>query len=467
MNTETLSPAGNQVAIIEKSVSVFKNAGAILTANSERSAKAIRVGQKLLAEVQEKGMTPKLDTRVMEYLAKVNTASKEMKEGRAEVTQIMDELRKMYTEVENNIDPKKPGTVPAQLQSHRDEFVKQQAADRKRKEEEAQRAAEKKNEEIELRSSFTLFITNALTGLLASKKAGMQNAFNTITLENIGPKSDSLINMPVTLQWNVLAEKISMKDCPAPICLHHDGAELTAIANAVYENYPFGQWVEDNWTTQLTEAKQDLIDKLPSKKAELEEAKRLADEAAAELERQRIEKEKRDAEIAQANAKEKKRLEAEAEKARIENEKKNAELRQQQERAEADRKQREADEAERLRKEAAEASAKAAQEAEIQKQGEQTMTLFEKEAALAENEPAPEARQGYDITVTHQAGFVQLFTLWFEREGKGLPIDKFEKTSFTQIKSWCEKLAHKSNEKIESKFLKYEPSYKAVNRKVA
>ena len=79
--------------------------------------------------------------------------------------------------------------------------------------------------------------------------------------------------------------------------------------------------------------------------------------------------------------------------------------------------------------------------------------------------PAPETRTGVEIIVTHQAGYVELFTLWFKSEGVKLAIDKIGNTKLDQIKAWAEKLAMKTGEKIESKYLTYQGTYKAVNRK--
>jgi hypothetical protein len=90
--------------------------------------------------------------------------------------------------------------------------------------------------------------------------------------------------------------------------------------------------------------------------------------------------------------------------------------------------------------------------------------MFEQEAAVADVS-APEARQGYEIIVLHQAGYVQIFQMWFENEGKNLPLDKMGGTKLEQMKAWAEKHAHKTGTKIEGKFLKYEESFKAVNRK--
>src|SRR5690606_13077322 len=129
-----------------------------------------------------------------------------------------------------------------------------------------------------------------------------------------------------------------------------------------------------DFKAQMTEFRQTLVDRLPSKKAELEA-------------------------MAIANAEEKERLEAQARQ------------RQQEER---ERMEREAEE-KRRREEAAIAMK--------QTEGE-TMALFSQEAAIAEAAvEKPETRQGYEIEVSHQAGYVQIFQLWYEQEGKGLPMD--------------------------------------------
>jgi hypothetical protein len=54
-----------------------------------------------------------------------------------------------------------------------------------------------------------------------------------------------------------------------------------------------------------------------------------------------------------------------------------------------------------------------------------------------------------------------LTQLWFEHEGKTLPVDKFEKMTFERIKSFCEKHAAKTEELIQSKLIEYETIYKA------
>jgi phage repressor protein C with HTH and peptisase S24 domain len=101
----------------------------------------------------------------------------------------------------------------------------------------------------------------------------------------------------------------------------------------------------------------------------------------------------------------------------------------------------------------------------LNQQSKQTEVLFDMEASITGSTQAPEARQGYEIIVSHTIGYGQIFQFYFEKEGKNQPIDKLGNMKLDQMKAYCEKLAHKTGEMIESKYLKYEPSFKAINRK--
>ena len=139
----------------------------------------------------------------------------------------------------------------------------------------------------------------------------------------------------------------------------------------------------------------------------------------------------------------------------------------QKERAEAAeiQQQREAADAAKIAADNAENKRLADLDAEVKKQGEQTMVMFEQEAAVAELGSTSAVRQGVEITVLHPVGYTQIFALWFEGEGKNLPIDKLGNTKLDQMKAWCEKKAMKDNTRIESKFLDYQDSFKAINKK--
>lgn len=448
----------DQVAIIQNSIEVLKTGPEILQANQIVKNKALQVGKSILAAIQENGMDQVLDERAMNYMANINKAVPTMKERRAGVSQIMDQLKKMYTEVENELDPKKENTVPAKIQAERDKYAKKVAAEKEERRKAAELVAAKAKEAIELKAAIEVQFSNVFNDLLFTKKQSMQTSFNALTLDVFEDKSARLKAYKPVLNVDLLFPfKAKMYSTI------HTPEELNAFNKEVCESKLDG--FRKIYAAELTSLRDDLIEKLPSKLSELKEQKWLAEEAAAELSRQLAEKKKRDAEIANANAAEKKRLEAEAEVTRLANEKRNAELKSQQEKVAAEQRQREQEEAQRIADENEEAKRKADQEVEIKKQGEQTMVLFEQEAATAEFTGGAEARQGYEITVLHAVGYTQIFSLWFEHDGKNLPIDKIGNTKLDQMKAWCEKKALKDGTKIESKFVKYEDSFRAVNRK--
>jgi hypothetical protein len=463
----------NEVAIIEKSVEIFKTAPGILITNQQRSAKAVAVGKNILEAWEQAWAITNEDERIQalaaidersnNFLANCTKALKEEKEVRAVITQLMTEVAKWFTAAENEIDKSKAGTVPEKIQTQRNSFAKVSFEISERKRQEAERAAAKSREEVEIRSAVESHISNCLIGALGNKKQAITNAFNAITLETIEAKGAGLKGMATSTSIESLQEMV-VGNGPVFRVNYHDVAEFEAIANSTKANYNWDTF-QAQWESEIEVLKLELIDKLPSKLSELQEQKRLADEAAKEQERQRIAEEQRQKELAAANDKQRKELE---EKQRIEREQEAArreQMRLDQEAAAEAQRKREAEEAEKLAQQQEEARLKAEQEAEIKKQGEQTMVLFEQEAALAETVTAPEARQGYDIEILHPAAWVQIFQLWFENEGKGLAIDKIGNTKMDQMKTWAEKHAHKNDVKIESKFLKYNPSFTAVNRK--
>jgi hypothetical protein len=446
----------NQVSVINKSLDLIKTGPEILIANRERKDKALTVGRNILSAILEKGMDSPTDERAKNYLININNAAKEMKEGRAGVTQIMDQLKRMYTEVEGELDVKNNTTIPGQIQAHRNRYAAHLAAEAERKRKEAERVAAKSKEAIDIKYSIETTYKINFHAYLLARKQKMQSGFNDITLDNYNIKAENLKSLSITCN-------IQHSGLYTSVAMYHNSVEIKSFVDAVIlENE---KQLTDNFLAEMNLLKDELIDKLPSKLTELQEQKRLADEAAAEKERSRLAEEKRQLEIAAANAKEKKRLEAEAAIEREKEKQRQEELKKQQDQADADRKKREAEEQDKLKLEAEESQRKSQLDADVKKQGEQTMVLFEQEAMMADTATAPEVRQGYEITVLHPVGYTQIFAIWFENEGKNLPVDKIGNTKLDQMKAWAEKHAHKTGSKIDSKFIKYNESFKAINRK--
>jgi hypothetical protein len=135
------------------------------------------------------------------------------------------------------------------------------------------------------------------------------------------------------------------------------------------------------------------------------------------------------------------------------------------ERLNAERIQREKDEAIKMEIEAEEQRKLAAEQVEMERASGNAQLLFNQVADTAVTGPAPEIRSGFEITVIHPAGWVEIFQFWFQREGCKMGPEEMGKKSLNQMKTFVEGVAKKTGEKIESRFLKYETSTKAVNRK--
>ena len=103
------------------------------------------------------------------------------------------------------------------------------------------------------------------------------------------------------------------------------------------------------------------------------------------------------------------------------------------------------------------------EDAELAKVAEQTNAMMDN-MALTES-VAPETRDSFKITLLTKTAIAEIFTFWFQREGLTLTIEELQKKTITQMIAYCEKIGHKSGEMIVSENLKYEPVYKAVNRK--
>ena len=450
----------NQVDVIMNSIEVLKTGPQILIANQIRKDKAIQVGGNILIAIINDGMTQATDDRAMKYLSNLNTARTTMKEERAGITQIMTELAKMYTQVENEIDIKKEGTVPFKVQAARDTWAKSLAAEKEVKRKAAELIANKAKEAIELKSAVGIKFSNHYNDFLASKKQGFQNSFNTINIENFGEKAHNLKSIKPVLNVEKLQETFRI---PFPAISIHRIEEINIFIADVC-----GDKISDytnNYAAEISSLLDEMIEKLPSKLAELTAQKKVDDDIQKEQDIQRKANIERAAAIAAAGKLEREQLEKDAAAAKILEDEKMAAIQKEKAKALYIQREREDADAAKIAADNLEKKRLADLDAEVKKQGEQTMVMFEQEAAVAELGSTSTARQGVEITVLHPVGYTQIFALFFEGEGKNLPIDKLGNTKLDQMKAWCEKKAMKDNTRIESKFLDYQDSFKAINKK--
>lgn len=449
-----------ELTVIDKSIEEFKKGSAILLANKTRAEKALKVGSNILVQWNEayvieeasarKEALAAVDKRSNDFLANCGKAKTEMEESRKAITQLMDLIKKQFTEQENSIDPKK-AEIGMRIQDNRNKYAKDQLEEQDRIRKDAERKAAIGKEEAEIRAYIKNQISQKLIDYLAKKKEAVTNAFNAITLDTIEEKSVSLAGMATGFPTAKLGEIVTYTDARYSLI---DFTRYNTIKTDEHTNFDFNSFYAE-YSRQLQELKQSLIDRLESKREELLENKRRADEQ----EKLRKAEEDRKAEMAKANEAEMLRLQQEQKKADEEKQR----LAEEQKKADDEKRQREQDEAIRQKKENEEAQHKAAEAAELEKAAGTAMALFG-EAATVVNE-APEARTGLEIIVKNPAGWVEIFTYWFQKQGIKLSVDEIGGKKLESMKTFCEKEANKSGEKIDSKNLEYKQAVKAVNRK--
>lgn len=476
--SQEIEEKNDQVLIIEKSVEIFKDAPAILIANQNRKQKVIEAGnihlgnwkkanemedgeekEKVLAQVDEKTST---------YLTRAKEAQENSANARNPITQVMTKLAKMYTECENEIDKTKEGTVTNLLQKERDKYVTYVI---KKKEEIERKNALKKAtdaERIDIISAMEKAISSASIQMLSDKKMLINNAFATITLADYDERSLALKNMLVIPPASdKLKEKIGYPKLDI-ITKYHDAGAILEIQSHVLKDYNFTNF-SNSWQEEIIALKNKLVDELLSKKNELLEEKRLADEKEkqrlGQIEIDKKAEEKRIADLAKAKTEQaKEELLAKQEKERLAEEKRKEDLLLQQkeeeekrlkektEREEADRQkildeQKKLEDSENLK-------------IDVNSEGAKAVGLFDEIANNAEL-VTPESKSSYEIDVTNYVGYFEIFRFWMETAGKLESNEKIEKKSIGQMITWAKSYAKKTGEKIDSKFVEYKITHKA------
>lgn len=368
--------------------------------NALSCQRCAEAGQQLLNEIERNGMSDELDKRLSAYIEKTRKTVKVMNERRSPVTKLFDQVRSEFTLLENTIDPTKKDTIPFRIAQYRNAYAAQ-----KREEEERRRQAELAAQEAirakeiyraaveeDYRRSFNNLVTGSINKLTKLN--------SDVTLENYAAVFDTLTGYQSTLP----ADWWPPSGVRLPYNISPDEAKV--IRNEVFQKL-FPDF-EDQFVSEVDEYRRAILDKLPSKKIELE---RMAEADAAEAARLKAEMAKREAE--EAARKEQERLRAEAE---------------------------------------------AKQKAELDKSNAEMAGFFG--MAKAEQVYTPKAKVSKKIKVNDPSAFLGIVSLWWQREGCNLSVDELAKIFKKQV-TFCEKLATKEDILVENPGLEYYDDVKA------
>lgn len=399
MSTTDVAVQDTALLQVEQLQQIVSTAPQILQQNIESKTKAIEAGNTLIAQIHQTGMDDVIDDRTAKLITKIKGTVDIMNERRKPFTQIVDAVKKQFTTAESELKP-----VIEELQELRNVYATEKMKRKQEEERQAMLKLQKDKEVIEIRQNAEVTLSNFFNECILKTKQNIAKYFNELTLETIG-KADNKFATSNTDFYKKYQIPVELK---LTLPIHYntqDEVNAVILEVLVSSNH-------EQKTTEYSKAIQATIqeyrDKLPSKQAELEA-------------------------IAKAGAEEKERMEAEAKK-----------------RAEAEQAQLILEQQERERK--------AQEDAAINATAATAEEMVDANVNVSET---PKVKEGYEIKLKNNAGYLLLIQFWFEKEGKALTADKLEKYTFDRVKRFCEGYAIKNEEFIQSPLISYEPIYKA------
>lgn len=373
--------------------------------NQQSHDRCLASCQSLLDTIEAEGMSDELNQKAETYIRKSRNTVKKMNEQRSAVTKLFDEIRTVFTTLENDVDPAKKGSIPYRLQEQRNAY-----AARKQREAEERRRAEQERQRLQLmrdtyRADVEADYRQTFNSHLNRKYNQLADLMQAVTLENFDEQACQLQAFPTELPDDYASLLPSGTRIPAGL----DSNEAKAIRQEVLQMVV--PQFREQYSFEIGENKAAILAMLPGKRQELEAIARSSAEEASK------------------RAEEMKRREQE-EAARREQE------RQRREQEEAARQQ-------------------------TQKQQAEMAGLFDQaKAATPEYQPKTQVRKR--IVVTDPRGFLDILNLWWTTEGVTLTVDELAKKFKTQL-TLCEKLANDKQGPrfIQSAYIQYEDEVKA------
>lgn len=391
---------------IDEAKNILSSFPDIMGKNTNSVKKCNEAGQALLDTIEGEGMNETIDQATADYLKKVSVTLKNMDERRKPITQIFDRIRSFFTSQEKQIDPKDPSTIPGKLVIKRNEYAKFKYEEEQKRKREAEQRARIETEKANYQQMIENSLLSYFNQYLSSKVSELQGIFSNLTYENFDREVIGITVFQTDYPKSHF-DKFSADSATYYISQETKKEIRRNVLEGKYEQYA------QQYKAKIVSVKQDLTDRVPSKRKEL-----------AELEQLRL-----------ANAEEA----AQAEELRKQREKEAAAKRM-----------------EELKKE--EEAVK--QEAALKAQQSSIGSLF-MEAAASIAPPPTNAKVKEKIVVLHQQGYLEIFQMWWINEGQTLPVEELEKI-FKKMITYCEKQANSKDQKhIESKFIRYEADVKA------
>lgn len=363
-----------------------------------------KAGQALLEEIQAQGgMTDELEQQAAVYIDKARKTVQKMNERRSPVTKLFDEIRRVFTAMENRIDPGMADTIPFTVQQLRNQYAAKKHAEeeeRRRREMERQqaevaRAKMKQDIEDDFERQFSNFLNSTINWMTEHDKR--------VTLGNYDAFLSTIQTFPDRLPDVFLANLCTTIRIPV-------GIPADEVHEAEKETKQrLEKKIAEMYACEVQDNKNFILDRLPSKKTNLERIARADAEEAARIKADMEERQRREA----------------AQK-------------------EEERQHREA-----------EAKAKA----ELARKQLEMSSLFDMQT-LKEDKYQPHVKVTRKIELLNPEGIMPIISMWWSKVGCTLSVGELSKMFKKQI-TFCEKLANKDDVYIQDESVAYVDDVKA------
>lgn len=373
--------------------------------NNVSHDRCLEAGCSLLARIQREGMNDQLDQDIALYIEKAKKTVKKMNDKRTPVTKLFDAIRTSFTALEADVNPSSKGSIPAELQEHRNRYAaaKREEQLRKQREEAARQARIQAIQRytIDLEQNLITQLNNHIVGMINSMTAVMDR----LSIDNYDESYNNINNIAVELQEDWINNLKGTIMIPTGLSTSDCKSIESDVKNKIRQR------CHDQYASEIGDYRADILDRMPSKRIELQR-------------------------IAKANEEEAARLKAELEA---------------KEREEAARKERELREAE--------AAQKAAQELAAKKQNMDNL-FGQAQVTMSNYQPKTQVKKC--INVLNPEGFMEVVGLWWSQYGCTLSVAELSKTFSKQI-TFCNKLANDKDNPmtIQSEHIEYVEDVKA------
>ena len=383
-------------------VNILQAAPGILTDNETRVTRCSNAGKSLLDTINATNgiNSDEVDGQVQKFIEASKQTLKRINGSRTPITQMLTAISKRFTSLESEIDVKTSGTIPYKLQRARNEYAAKKLEEQKKREEEARRIQLAENEKAQYKADITLLLDTTYSNYVSRHINALNGMYDHATLATYNDVCRQIKEANVTFNWTDFANNV--KDTFQTFYM--DAATRTNIKNELASTKKIEY--TQRYSFELEDLKQSLIDRLPSLRKQLEEQEELRPTNAVEAARQEELRRKEQQEQLRKQEEERKRREAEA-KAKAEAEKAAAEV----------------------------------------------QAAFDFSAASMPSTPT-KAKVKKKIQITNPQGFLQVYQMWFTREGINMSMEDLEKVHKKMI-TYCEKVVNKDGEQIQSAFVKY------------